>query len=57
MLEGTPVVTDVYEREKSSGGKLEFYVQETAWKDAETGEPVVTAIFTLAINVRAPEPS
>jgi hypothetical protein len=57
VLEATPVVTDVYERERSNGGKLEFYVQETAWKDATTGEPVVTAILTLAINVRPPKPS
>lgn len=55
VLEGTTVVTDVYEKEKSSGGKLEFYVSETDWKDAETGEPVVKTIFTLAINVRPPK--
>jgi MaoC dehydratase-like protein len=52
VLEGTTVVTDVYEKERSSGGKLEFYVTETDWKDAGTGEPVVKAIFTLVINVR-----
>ena len=52
VLEGTTVVTDVYEKEKSSGGKLEFYVSETDWKDAQTGEPVVKTIFTLAINVK-----
>jgi hypothetical protein len=52
VLEGTTVVTDVYEKEKSSGGKLEFYVSETDWKDASTGESVVKTIFTLAINVR-----
>jgi hypothetical protein len=55
VLEGTTVVTDVYEKEKSSGGKLEFYVSETDWKDAATGESVVKTIFTLAINVRPPK--
>jgi hypothetical protein len=55
VLEGTTVITDVYEREKSSGGKLEFYVTETDWKDANTGEPVVKSIFTLAINCRPPK--
>lgn len=55
VLEGTPTVTDVYEKAKSSGGTLEFYVQETEWKDQATGEPVVKTIFTLAINVRPPK--
>ncbi|MCJ7437842.1 MAG: MaoC family dehydratase N-terminal domain-containing protein [Acidimicrobiia bacterium] len=55
VLEGTGTISDVYEKEKSSGGKLEFYVTETDWKDASTGEPVCKAIFTLAINVRPPE--
>jgi hypothetical protein len=52
VLEGTTVITDVYEKERSNGGKLEFYVTETEWKDAESLEPVVTSIFTLVINVR-----
>ena len=56
-LEGTTTITDVYEKERSNGGKLEFYVTETAWRDAITHDPVVTAIFTLVINVRPPQPS
>ncbi len=52
VLEGTTVITDVYEKARSNGGKLEFYVTETDWKDAETGESVVKSIFTLVINVR-----
>ena len=52
VLEGTSVITDVYEKERSNGGKLEFYVTETDWKDATSGEPVVKSIFTLVINVR-----
>ena len=52
VLEGTSVITDVYEKERSNGGKLEFYVTETDWKDASSGEPVVKSIFTLVINVR-----
>jgi hypothetical protein len=52
VLEGTSVITDVYEKERSNGGKLEFYVTETDWKDAGSGEPVVKSIFTLVINVR-----
>lgn len=53
VVEGTTVISDVYEKERSSGGKLEFYVTKTEWKDVDTGEPVVTSIFTLVINVRA----
>jgi hypothetical protein len=52
VLEGTSVITDVYEKERSNGGKLEFYVTETDWKDANTGDSVVKSIFTLVINVR-----
>lgn len=54
VLEGTTVISDVYEKERSNGGKLEFYVTETEWKDAGSGKPVVTSIFTLVINVRPP---
>jgi hypothetical protein len=54
ILEGTTVITDVYEKERSNGGKLEFYVTETDWKEADSGEPVVKSIFTLVINVRPP---
>lgn len=54
VLEGTTTVTDVYEKERSNGGKLEFYVTETAWVDAERGDPVCTSTFTLVINVRPP---
>jgi N-terminal half of MaoC dehydratase len=52
VLEGTSVITDVYEKERPNGGKLEFYVTETDWKDADSGEPVVKSIFTLVVNVR-----
>ncbi len=54
VLEGTTVITDVYEKERSNGGKLEFYVTETDWKDASSGDTVVKSIFTLVINVRPP---
>ena len=55
VLEGTTTITDVYEKERSNGGKLEFYVTETDWKDAESGDPVCTSKFTLVINVRPPK--
>ncbi len=54
VLEGSTVIADVYEKDRSNGGKLEFYVTETDWRDATTGEPVVKSIFTLVVNVRAP---
>jgi N-terminal half of MaoC dehydratase len=55
VLEGTTTVTDVYEKERSNGGKLEFYVTETDWRDAESGDPVCSSKFTLVINVRPPK--
>ena len=50
MLVGEGVISDVYEKEKSGGGKLEFYVTETTWSNERTSKPVVTTKFTLAIN-------
>ena len=55
VLEGTSEIVDVYEKQKSNGGKLEFYVQETMWRDQATGDPVVKNVFTLVINCRAPK--
>jgi hypothetical protein len=55
VLEGTSEIVDVYEKPRSSGGTLEFYVQETLWRDRATGEPVVKNIFTLVINCRPPK--
>lgn len=55
VLEGTTVITDVYEKDRSNGGKLEFYVTETDWREAETGRPVVKSIFTLVVNVAPPK--
>jgi hypothetical protein len=49
VLVGEGVISDVYEKERSDGGKLEFYVTDTTWKHESTGEPVVTAKFTLTI--------
>src|SRR4051794_41373537 len=46
VLEGTPVVTDVYEREKSSGGELGVYVQGTGGEDAQSREPGGTPTLT-----------
>jgi hypothetical protein len=51
VLTGDGVISDVYEKAKSDGGKLEFYVTETTWKN-QAGEPVVTTKFTLAINCK-----
>ena len=39
-------------RRSRDGGKLEFYVTETTWKNERTGKPVVTTKFTLAINCK-----
>jgi hypothetical protein len=54
VLEGTARVADVYEKEGGSG-TMEFYITETEWKDASSGEPVVTARFTLAVRIPKPK--
>ncbi len=59
-LVGDGVIADVYEKERPDGGKLEFYVTETTWKHEASGDPVVTAKFTLTIvckpDAAAPKP-
>jgi hypothetical protein len=55
VLKGTTTITDVYEKTKSNGGSLEFYVTETDWRDLESDEPVVKSTFTLVVNVRPPK--
>jgi hypothetical protein len=55
VLEGKGRISDVYERERSNGGSMEFYVTDTDWTDANTGEPVCTARFTLIVNVSPPK--
>src|SRR5260370_37249009 len=54
VLEGTTVISDVYEKERSNGGKLEFYVTETDWKDATSGDPVPRSLSTLQSTSRPP---
>jgi hypothetical protein len=49
VLEGTARISDVYEKDSSSA-LMEFYVMETSWKDASSGEPVVDAKFTLIVR-------
>jgi hypothetical protein len=51
VLHGTARVSDVYERDTDSA-TMEFYVMETSWADAETGEPVVDATFTLIVRAK-----
>jgi hypothetical protein len=49
VLEATARISDVYEKDSSSA-LMEFYVTETSWKDAATGEPVCDARFTLIVR-------
>jgi acyl dehydratase len=46
VLEGEGKVTDVYEKE-SKGKTMTFLVTENVFKDAKTGEPVVTTRMNL----------
>jgi hypothetical protein len=49
VLEGTARISDVYEKDSASA-LMEFYVMETSWKDASSGEPVVDVKFTLLVR-------
>jgi hypothetical protein len=49
-LTGTTTISDVYEKDTSSA-TMEFYVRDTAWRDA-AGEPVVTDRFVLIVRVK-----
>ncbi|MEY2431202.1 MAG: hypothetical protein QOC92_927 [Acidimicrobiaceae bacterium] len=49
VLEGTARISDVYEKDSSSA-LMEFYVTETSWKDASSGEPVCDVKFTLIVR-------
>lgn len=49
VLEGTVRVVDVSTKETESA-TMDFYVTETAWAHAGTGEPAVTARFTLIVR-------
>lgn len=51
VLEGRRTVADVYERETSSA-RMEFYVMQTDWRDAESDEPVVSDRFTLIVRAK-----
>jgi uncharacterized protein YrrD len=46
VLEGEGKVTDVYEKE-SKGKTMTFLVTENVFKDAKTGDPVLTTRMNL----------
>ena len=46
VLEGEGKVTDIYEKE-SKGKTMTFLVTENVFKDANTGDPVVTTRMNL----------
>jgi hypothetical protein len=52
VLESTARVADVYEKPRQGGG-MEFYVTETDWRRAGSGEDVVTTRFTLIVTYRS----
>ncbi len=55
VLDSRGRISDVYEKARPDGGGMEFYVSETDWSDADTGEPVVTTKFTLIVTYRPPK--
>jgi len=52
VLVGEGVVSEVYEKPKSGGGRRGFYVTETTWRGERSGKPVVRSRGTLAINCK-----
>ncbi|MCU1456687.1 MAG: hypothetical protein JWL73_779 [Actinomycetia bacterium] len=46
VLDGAGVVTNLYEKDTEKA-VMTFIVIETTWKDAKTGDPVVTETFNL----------
>jgi len=52
-LIGHRTISDVYEKDTASA-VMEFYVMETAWRDAETGAAVVDDKFTLIVRAKKP---
>jgi hypothetical protein len=54
ILEGKGSISDVYEKDRGGGSKMEFYVTSTQWSDQD-GNPVVDTKFTLLIMVRPPK--
>jgi hypothetical protein len=51
VLEGRRTISDVYEKDTSSA-RMEFYVMQTDWRDADSGDPVVTDKFTLIVRAK-----
>jgi len=51
VLEGRRTIADVYDKDTSSA-RMEFYVMETDWRDAASGEAVVTDRFTLIVRAK-----
>lgn len=54
VLEGTTRVADVYTKDTESA-TMDFYVTETAWTHAESGDPAVTTRFTLIVRTSKPK--
>lgn len=49
VLEGTGRIADVYTKD-SERATMDFYVTETEWRDADSGDPVVTTRFTMIVR-------
>jgi acyl dehydratase len=51
VLDGEGVIADVYEKETDTV-TMTFVVVETVWRDASSGDPVVTERFNLIARLR-----
>jgi N-terminal half of MaoC dehydratase len=51
VLDGEQSITDMYEKE-TEAATMTFVVMETRWRDAKSGDPVVTERFNLIARLR-----
>lgn len=47
VLVGRKRIVDLFEKEGKRGGTMTFVTEDTVWRDAGTGDPVVTTTTTL----------
>ncbi|MCE7884539.1 MAG: MaoC family dehydratase [Actinobacteria bacterium ATB1] len=47
VLEGTPEIVDVKQKEGKRGGMMTFVTTEILWCERESGEPVVSTLSTI----------
>jgi hypothetical protein len=55
VLEGTPEIVDVRQKEGKRGGMMTFVTTEIVWNDKASGEPVVSTLSTILETAPSPK--